>query len=383
MQWRSRCVVAALLVVSTGTGSCGQARDAANDPNDGHGQGSTNGAVDGEHALMSIAKALCNRMQTCMSQLQVGFPYSSVQACADKVVIGLDPLQEVTCAPESDYSLPIDVLRPCVAGLNSLDCSAFFGRGWGQWGDSCLETFTALARMEEAQIGAKAIGDPCEPQDYCPFDAYCAEPNPAPDATSDYASFASGPGICRSIPRAGEPCARAGALDPARCSSGTYCIHGVCSASLPQPGEQTCFDIGQCTEGLDCNAVGGAEGLCQVAFRVGDPCDAQSRCGDWLACVDGTCRSRIDASRLGAECIPGASNDCLGSKCLQGRCVALSDVGEPCTFVEECLIPYACVMGKCTAVPACKSGEQGEVCSSSDQCADNLECFPNNCSPIQ
>ncbi|HTM44720.1 MAG TPA: hypothetical protein VL137_07175 [Polyangiaceae bacterium] len=95
--------------------------------------------------------------------------------------------------------------------------------------------------------------------------------------------------------------------------------------------------------------------------------------------VDASCGSSAPLVGIGAACSESAN--CTGGFCLEGACTNRRRLAEPCASVNDCLIPYACVAGRCAGVPECGLGEINQVCTRDDQCALGLRCAANTGGP--
>lgn len=140
------------------------------------------------------------------------------------------------------------------------------------------------------------------------------------------------------------------------CGSERYCddLERRCRARGELGG--ACDWRAPCLTGLVCDATS-----CRVAGSRGEPCLASAGCAAELACIDGVC---ADPLPDGAPC----TGDCAreGVLCLDGRCLRLGGVGEPCGELfgrsleadpqGSCASPLRCADG------VCRETREGDPC---------------------
>jgi hypothetical protein len=92
-----------------------------------------------------------------------------------------------------------------------------------------------------------------------------------------------------------------------------------CRALWPSSGQNSIFYPHPCPPGTFC----ATSGACKPLLRVGQPCDAATKCGDALWCSPGGICT--DAKADGEACT--SSVECQSVLCDGGRCVAGDPVG--------------------------------------------------------
>ena len=149
---------------------------------------------------------------------------------------------------------------------------------------------------------------------------------------------------------------------------------GMWQGLVPEGGECSygienlvCDAQSVCVLGLDfC-------GTCRKAVEVGEACDAELRCHDDAACVEGVCVARARPT----ESCSNAKPCRVGASCVDRVCVApeVVSVGASCDQVHRCPYKSACVSGTCVETVLL-----GETCSAAVPCASG-ECASGVCVP--
>lgn len=166
-------------------------------------------------------------------------------------------------------------------------------------------------------------------------------------------------------------------------AAGTFCtaptppscnsVYGTASSGNKKPGDPCDFDS-QCAASSDGQVVcaslyanGTFIDKCQVRMtgKVGDACLGTQN-GDTFMGVPTD--NATDVPARGYVC-----NVADGLQCASGTCVALRDVGAPCTTASDCVTSAFCdyLQGKCTARVAA-GGPCGT--SSDTECVDGYYC---------
>jgi hypothetical protein len=221
--------------------------------------------------------------------------------------------QELECV-EYVCRAPAVVGQACVSGQSCIDgwcddagsglCEAlggvgapcdFFGCAEGLWCDQDLTAATGICRERGTS------GEPCR------FDSDCVEGLWCQGADLE-------PGQCAELSPAGGPCEGFGS-----CREGLGCDAETCVA-LPAPG-QACLPGDYCAEGSECQDL-----ICADLRFPGEPCGTPD-----AVCANAVCRSGVCAltAELGAACMAGdecASNDCIGSVCVDGELCEYSNL---------------------------------------------------------
>jgi len=104
--------------------------------------------------------------------------------------------------------------------------------------------------------------------------------------------------VCEPLSELGDACSRPSDCMPGlACGPGGTCAHWKTSGVGGPCGAQT---GAQCEDRLECvSAEGPRVGRCQEPAAAGQACSDgvhHERCGAWLACVDGVCKRRTEAS---------------------------------------------------------------------------------------
>ncbi|MGB9599552.1 MAG: Dickkopf N-terminal cysteine-rich domain-containing protein [Myxococcota bacterium] len=196
------------------------------------------------------------------------------------------------------------------------------------------------------------IGEPC-------MDALC----------DGGAGWCAPPGVCKPLPKIGEPC------EASICAAGLRCDDGICR--VPGTDGTLCDRDSQCVDPLLC-----ISGRCvnppseEPSIKCTDPstCPKGTYC---LATTQRTCRPK---SNVGEQC---AADDCVDEAyCHEHLCVLRPEAGSPCGDGYECAINLACdpSNGICAPQPGpgepCAIGKYGPVvCSSGLYCRDGV-CQP-------
>jgi hypothetical protein len=171
--------------------------------------------------------------------------------------------------------------------------------------------------------------------------------------------------------RGGHPDLNEGCSDATSCMPGLYCTGegeapacGVC-LRLPRVGE-ACPVRTECAASAFCSEAR----RCEAQRANGASCALHHEClvGN---CVDAKCAPELTVregeSCLAADCEPGTV--CVSS----GQCRALASAGERCEQ-HQCFRGFACVEGRCAAVPGCGMGREGEPCNSDSHCVSGFDC---------
>jgi len=118
--------------------------------------------------------------------------------------------------------------------------------------------------------------------------------------------------------------------------------------------------------------------------RVGESCDAQTRCRQGLQCEDGVCafvggQGDGEPCQLTGDCALGLYCDAVTSLCSGA---GSADVGEECGVESDCLPGLRCAprgfSGECVSTG---QGDIGSVCESSSDCYAGLNCATNPIAP--
>jgi hypothetical protein len=265
-------------------------------------------------------------------------------------------------------------LDECEAALRELGCELTVAR----FQDFC----------EGALGGTLGAGEACSFDEECEGDAFCdyagaacpgtcqARGASGASCTSD-AGCVSGlqcnGGSCRAPGGAGASCEGATNV---RCGPETICLGadgatmrpGTCrtieeafSAALGDtcdPSRQLCVEGAACaltriagmSPVFECVAPSAAGAACR--FAIPDACPSGQFCSELDPSAldfDGVCAPAPDAG----EACGGIFGRCaLGSRCVEGRCVAVSENGEPCAAPAECFSGF-CEAGTCAEPRLC------------------------------
>jgi hypothetical protein len=154
-----------------------------------------------------------------------------------------------------------------------------------------------------------------------------------------------------------------------QCVPGAFCTSevdlkcpGTCKARLPAGAAAT--SITECEVGLVV-----VSGKCAPPRKEGEACATHGPVGDCatgLTCAFGskTCVKR----RVGGDACSDASECATYTRCLNGKCAAFPDVGEPCDLAR-CKLGLMCGAGGTCVQP----GGAGAVCTSTG-CLFDLRC---------
>lgn len=169
----------------------------------------------------------------------------------------------------------------------------------------------------------------------------------------------TGPDICITLLGQGSSCAPPGQLG-ASCLLAVDCAGDLdCAATCgPVPGlGDSCFGSHRHCSGLGCQAgtcdwgLGCVDGACVLLGAVGDPCSDSiggPSCGAGLYCDGGHCAEQLPT---GAACGPLVGDEPCQGWCDEQTCAARNPPGEPCEGSEEC-VGVCLSSGSCSAVPS-------------------------------
>lgn len=161
-------------------------------------------------------------------------------------------------------------------------------------------------------------------------------------------------GTCQATPTTGTICS-----STSDCAPDDFCSFldplssaGSCQPRLAQG--QPCQSDNNCQDGLNCD--GADTKTCVPFVKDGQPCSSDMNACENLNsfCDDAThtCRPRL---ALGAACtIPAGRNSRVTAgcpfyaDCIDGKCVVLPSLGEPCTVPDGGSPLLACLSGTCT-----------------------------------
>lgn len=342
-------------------------RDAGSD--DGS-DGGTDGGTEPVVTVEDYVAALCAYEDRCTQQL--GRVHSTSAACheAMRAVLSCGLHQEKPMF-EVNQAFVVDEARlpGCIAALAGAPCEE-------QLPSDCDRVVRTAWREPQ---GLADIGESCQ-GGFCIVDALC-------DVPEDSTQCA----VCREpvSSRLGEPCS-----DAQRCDEGFICNSASGTCALAAPVGTICSDDAQCRSG-HC-----AAGACAAFIHParGEPCAGDGRCRANLVCLEGVCADRLDvgeACAFDAQCVADAvcrNGQCesldvcaraapLGGPCISGgcadgatcdsrthTCVALPDVGAPCTSPVNCPPNLRCDL----QLMQCGPGKaDGDSCSVGFECANN------------
>jgi hypothetical protein len=229
----------------------------------------------------------------------------------------------------------------CPDGLGN--CATCRAAAWAATGAPCDSThFCATTDYchiatrtctPKASIVHAAEGQPCDfyaqPPIGCLGDLVCARPSSGGTA-----------GICRPIPKVGEPCAMTGDVVGAQplCGPGLACDAQMRCQPAPPPSNG-CGDGGACDAASFCRGAFGPQAACAPRAAEGQPCRLTDTTeGLELACP------------IGIRCVltPDAG--------FNGTCTRLGSIGDTCDTARPCNDALCSVAGRCTpyAVAACQ-----------------------------
>lgn len=133
----------------------------------------------------------------------------------------------------------------------------------------------------------------------------------------------------------------------------------------------------RCDFDLYCDAEPNACGICRKQGGRGDTCRDSSECfPDKYYCADGACVPRLAA---GQACDPLAFACELGLTCSDEGCAPQQSedmpapIGAACNEDANCY-SNTCDAGKCVARTRCRSGQEGDRCSSQYSCEQGFAC---------
>jgi hypothetical protein len=185
------------------------------------------------------------------------------------------------------------------------------------------------------------------------------------------------------LPATGEPCWDAGETN---CQEDSWCRlrvpavlvgHNACGTCTPylQSGD-ACNDDVRCGSGTSC-----LDGLCQDRLPTGEPCDVDARCQSYN-CENGLCTDRSveqpslpepPRSRLGEACSVSCSPDPY-TVCIDEACMPIPDVGDKCSYSDQCKYGLGCDHGYCEWIPSCGGIEPPGFCGGASMCAPGAYC---------
>src|SRR5512140_1473318 len=160
----------------------------------------------------------------------------------------------------------------------------------------------------------------------------------------------------------------------------------ACWGTGPRPSGAACNDGSQCTS-MFCRHQPLSCGVCETMPDIGATCAESVDCGRGRSCTpDGTCQGpRV----LGETCSLSALPCRADFACVQGKCVALpASVGASCDWQngQGCDIArsYACdtVTGRCLAIAWADAGEYcGNTAAGATKCVREGVCATDTCVP--
>ena len=194
--------------------------------------------------------------------------------------------------------------------------------------------------------------------------ASCAELGATDDLPPDCAAAMNAVEELLELSQSGEGCA-----SHSDCAEGLFCDAGAdtCGSCAPQVGVgESCEQSHQCEPGTYCDGS-----TCTAKAAVGQPCDRGQRCIGTTLCRRGVCA--LPSSKIGEPC-GERRNECdMGLLCVLGTCQRVAGAGDACVL-GQCQLGYQCDDGRCVHVPACGTGEQGDLCNSDANCQSGLGC---------
>lgn len=130
---------------------------------------------------------------------------------------------------------------------------------------------------------------------------------------------------------------------------------------LQKEGE-SCASLDECEDGLFCSGgYGNIDGVCVVEAKVDDACQEEADCNtteSHLYCDEatGTCQERA-----------GEGDDCQFAD-------PTFNALDPSMLTVPCLAGFWCSAETSTCLATCDRLDEGDVCTSSDQCGDDMFC---------
>lgn len=261
--------------------------------------------------------------------------------------------------------LCVIVLAAC---SDSSDAPSGEGTSSGEW-------VTNDKRSSDMNRYAEAV---CRVVARCGDPAYFKECN-----ANDRATFCGGGGDDTKIPDL-EICLKA--LANGDCNSGVSAECRGARNAQRSGGPSRLLDKGEecgpsnalrCDLDMYCDADPNQCGTCRKLGSEGDACRDTSECSHHTYCANGMCTSRLGA---GKTCDPLAFDCAQGLVCADGTCTEQSAedaratlIGEACDDDSVCYSGM-CEDGKCIARTPCGSGQQGDRCLTSAECAEGFVC---------
>jgi hypothetical protein len=339
-------------------------------------------SIEAETAAKDLADAICDLGFRCCSQGELDYllgPFTGEGDCAERLVsaVSLDTMPTI--------SLPIGDASITFPNVYALDRAIQDDRVRVR--ERALRECVAL--LSELACNGPSEGELVDPVEGCDPTIPEVDPVPPPCAISTL--------VVGNVEE-GESCTTgSGGLE---CKEGLKCltlptllgVEGACGA--PQRLGQTCFDDGECAEGLYCSYV---DGTCQEPQGLGEPCLYSEGQGDTpvpstllVKCAPGLTCSPFDEVCVG-PCTYGTSctND---AQCEDGLvCIRLPDVlgtfrgycdaphaeGEPCEERGDCQEGLTCE-GTTYATPA-SAGKCTTLLANGAMCASDLDCASGIC----
>lgn len=300
----------------------------------------------------AYASAVCDRVLECSLLGLVFYPVGCEENVAYALRNGQVPaLQDAIEAGTIIYDA--EAMRRCMDALASGPCADL--------GFYLLTDVEACADALIGQVpldGACVMHEECERGLYCEGDAAC-------------------PGACTPRALAGENCLGT------RCAAGLACTTGdICTARV---GAGDDCSTRSCEYGLECRS---SDDTCVEVPRTageGEPCLGAAlteMCAGTLACTAETvdayiCRAQVD---VGEACYFALPDQCIGEvycsaqdSGVEGVCVAPAQLGQSCIDIDFQEVP--CEVGLvCDPGGVCQPRrDNGEVCSSDEQCVGTCD----------
>lgn len=322
--------------------------------------------------LESVWAARCEQATRC----QISLGGMSEESCLALFDAGaMRELSDVVRSVEEGVASydPIEGAS-CVGQLQELACQKAVEGAY----ELCRPAFTGLTQIGESCISSWA----CEPG-FCvnatDFEcgATCSECEQHSDCADDErCTQVGGTFECMGPGEAGHECE-----DDRHCAPGFFCEDdGYSSFCQALPGEgEACID--RCASD-DLRCISDAQNVwtCQILPEAGEPC-FNGMCDDDSYCNDMT-EPAVCSERSGADERCNPNGESCQAEFFCGHtddgwtCIKLGEEGAECQHVDECEGYLICDEGdqKCVM----PDGAEGEDCSLTRYCDDDLECRWDN-----
>lgn len=321
-----------------------------------------------------VLQTLCDTLERCPNAFGSPIAYRSNRECVailnfvttcrvTETELGDDV--EVYGVEQRTPTVNAEAADECMAWIRDASCGEI---SRGTENGPCDGVFSFDEDDDDTPVGSAGLNEPCDSEEDCQAELYCAGETADEDAGISYCS------VCKPRLQSGESCQNA------QCAEGLYCKLGDDMTTLTcTPAEADGFrcsgDV-QCASGW-CNYnldEGGGWGQCDPGGKIGDPCQEEAdqgpTCREGLHCDGGKCQVRR-----------GPGEPCSDSyACEYGNCDVAAGVcgkaaGESCYDSYECAgVP--CINDVCS--------DQDGACTDDSHCADdeicNGACRPPNCS---